>query len=311
MQSTGLCGVGGDLGAQCLDVREANLGAEKVVEFDLDVVLVNVGVEIKKMHLQHALAGGIADGRADADIGDAGVPLGADFRDLCANGIDAVGWELLAFGREIGGGESELASHFPPLTHGAVDAKWATKQTLGGGKIARLNGGADGGAAYDLPFDGDGWEADGFESQGVAEELEEGEISFAPVAKCPVLPDANLAQFARVREVGDEVGGQGFGKRGIKRNDECIGDAKLGEEREFMPRGGEQRWGLFGAQELRGMGIEGDDDGVFAAGAEGFGDDGLVAEMHPIKDADGQGHWARQGGEFSDVMVDFHRLRAA
>ncbi len=71
-----------------------------------------------------------------------------------------------------------------------------------------------------------------------------------------------------------------------------MGRAEFGEELELVARGGQQPGRGFWPQDAQRVRIEGDDDrrrARFAAGIiDGAADDGAVAEVHAVENADGQ-----------------------
>ena len=61
-----------DLRAEGVEGREFLLGAEEFAEGDFEVFAIDGVVEVEQMHFEDALAAGGLDGRADADVHDAG-----------------------------------------------------------------------------------------------------------------------------------------------------------------------------------------------------------------------------------------------
>ncbi len=65
-----------------------------------------------------------------------------------------------------------------------------------------------------------------------------------------------------------------------------------------------------GAEDSRGMGIEGDGDGglvEFAGAGDDLGDDPLVAAMDAVEVADGGDGGAEVGGEIGELAIDAHQ----
>src|SRR5262249_14358297 len=153
-----------------VEAGELLLGAEEAAEADFEVFAVDVAVEIEEVHFEDALAAGVRDRGAHADVGDAAQRFGAD---CGVDGVDAVGWELLVVGAEVGGGEADRAAKLVALRDGAEDRVGTTEETFGFRQPAFLHGAADEGAADDLAFDFDGGHAYFVEAELVAEAVEQ------------------------------------------------------------------------------------------------------------------------------------------
>ena len=86
-------------------------------------------------------------------------------------------------------------------------------------------------------------------------------------------------------------------------DNEQVFDPEGSDEALFMRCGGEQSWCVLGAQDADRMRIEGDDDSRSPDGAcvtECPVNDGAVAEMHTVEDADGKNDRRRKCGEIGN-----------
>ena len=126
-----------------------------------------------------------------------------------------------------------------------------------------------------------------------AQAREQVEVARARAPERPVEPHANLAQRPRrLRQGRDERLRGGRRELRVEGQREAMGRAEVGEKLELVARGGQQPRGGLRTQDAQRMRIEGDDDrrrARFAAGVvDGAADDGAVAEVDAVKDADGQ-----------------------
>ena len=99
-----------------------------------------------------------------------------------------------------------------------------------------------------------------------------------------------------------EFGGEGQDEQGV--------DAGGGEELEFFGEWGDERLARLGAEDPRGMRVEGDGDGPGAEGAgagDDLGDDPLVAAMDAVEVADGGDGGAEAGRDLREVAIDLHQ----
>jgi hypothetical protein len=159
------------LGSESVQGWELFFGAEKAAEGDFEILAVEIPFEIKKMHFEDALARGVPNRWADANVYDAVMLV---FSVPNFDGIYPVWRELLVMRAEIRGGKSEGSSNARAFDDGSENGKLAAKVCRGRGEIAGFDGAANEGAADDLPADFDGWDAHFIESQLCAQASEEG-----------------------------------------------------------------------------------------------------------------------------------------
>ena len=290
-----------DLGAEGVEGREFLLGAEELAEGDFEVFAVDGFVEVEEMHLEDALAAGVFDRRADADVHDAGQRLRAA---PGFDGIDAVGRKLLVVGAEICRGKAEGFPDVIALDDGAEDRELAAEQPSGVIQIAIFHRAANERAADDFAIHFHRRHTDFGEAKLCAELFEEREVAGAAFAKRPLEADADFAQRPRSRDQGaDEVGGFSRGEGLVEWDEENVRDAEAADELEFVRRGGEKSRRLFRSQHADGMRVEGDGDGsaaVLLCVVECAAKHGLMAQMHAVEDADGEEEWAGKRGEAGD-----------
>ncbi len=216
---------------------------------------------------------------------------------------------MLVVGAEVGGGEAEGTAQLVAADHGTEDGVVTAQEEAGAGEIAGRDGGADGGAGDDLAIDADGGDADLVEAEAVAHAAEHFEIAGASASEAPLVADADFAQgMAGGVQLEDEVlrggGGEGRGEG----DDENGLDAEGANEAELVGGGGEEARGGGGTKDFCGVRIEGDGYGAAAACAgigQGAEEDGAVAEMDAVEDADGEVGGALESGE---VLNFNHRL---
>ncbi len=127
------------------------------------------------------------------------------------------------------------------------------------------------------------------------------------VAEAEVFSLVDLGDVEGVAEDGlGEVVGGGVAEGVGEGEDEGGVEAGGGEEFELAGEWGDEGEGLSGAEDVGGVGVEGDGEGAAAEEAragDDLGDDGLVAEVDAVEVADGGdggGLWGRDFCEVSD-----------
>jgi len=303
----GLGDILGDPGFQRVQRAEFLLGAQAGAEGDFDVLAVDVLVEIEEVEFQDALAGGGANGGADAEVDDAferaASPEGG-------HGVHAVGGELLVVCAQIRGGKAEGAAELVAAHDCAEDRVVAAQQQGGASEVACLDGTADGGAGDDFAIDLDGGDADLVETEAVAHLAEHFEIAGTAAAEAPLVADADFAQRAAgVVQCEDEILGRRGGEFWGEGDDEDGLDAEGADEAELVGGGGEEARGAPAAEDFGRVGIERDGDGAAVAGA-GIGqraeEHGAMAEVDAIEYANGQVDGTGEGGEVRDGAEEEH-----
>ena len=261
----GVRGIEGDLGAEGVEAWEFLFGAEEAAEGDFEVLAVEVAGEIEEVHFEDALARGVSDRGADADIHDAAM-LVLPVPNL--DRIHAVGRELLVVCAEVGCGEAEGPAELISVNDGAENGVVASQELGGAGQVAGFDGGADGGAGYDFAIGLDGGDADFVKTEAVTHAAEHFEIAGAAAAETPLVADADFSKgVAGGVQLKDELLRRGGGELRGEGDDENGIDAEGADEAELVGGGGEEAGRAIGAKDFRGMWIKCNCDGIAAGGA--------------------------------------------
>ena len=201
---------------------------------DFDFLIVDVVAEVEEVDFEQEAGFGPFDGGAEAEVGDAAAEgcvghFGFDR-------VDASGRELFVEDFEVGGGESDGAAELAALDDLAEDGVVAAEEALGGGEVARLNSGADAGAADDFVLvTADGLDAVDGEAVECAFCAEEIAVAQTVLAEAPVAADADLGKGAGGGdELIDEVVGTALGELDIECLHEEVPDADGLEESDFV-----------------------------------------------------------------------------
>lgn len=193
---------------------------------------------------------------------------------------------------QIGGRKSDLLSKVITFNDGSKDGKFSSEKTGGGDEVARFNGASNDRAADDDAIYVHGMHADLLKAELVSERFEQFEIAGATLAKRPLMPHANLAQrTTRRRQFADEEIGRSGGKCLVEWDDEKMLDPEFAQKEQLVSRRGEKPGRLAGAQNADGVRIKSDDHrGAVdrARVSEGALNDGAMAEMHAVEDANSE-----------------------
>ena len=102
-------------------------------------------MEIEKMNFDHALGLFIRDGWAEPDIHD---PVMQHALKPGFDEVNAIGRKLFAMRAKVCSGKPELSPQLRTFSHRSENGVVATEHCGGTSKIAALNSGANGSAAY-------------------------------------------------------------------------------------------------------------------------------------------------------------------
>ena len=252
----------------------------------------------------------VSDGRAVADIQDGIVPgrSGLDPRGVYANrGCD----QSRDF--EIRRREPKLAATSVSPDDWAYETVRAAEQITRQAEAAIANSIADPGAA-----DGGSGEIDGFDPVGLETHrgghfCQQTQVSCALVAEGEVRSNGNRSKPAEIcGQVPNKIPGRQMAEREIEVKQQRGAEATIRQDLEPLFDGIDQRGGLKRSQNRTGVLIEGDDhgNGLLSRGiGEGLGNDGLVAEVDSIKEAQGQANRKTSPGQLGRMMDNPHRER--
>ena len=274
-------------------------------ESDFDILPVDFLVEIEQVQLQQALTARGSDGGPDAEIDD---PFEGKVAPLGGHGVHAVWGELLVVGAEICGGKTEGASELIAVGDGAEDGITPAQEAGNAVEVAGLDSGANGGAGDDFAIDTDGGNTHFIEAEEVTHPAEHLQVTLAFASETPLVADADFAQGAAGGvELADEILGRHIGEFDGKGDDERGLDAEGADELELVRGGGEKARGFVRTEDFCGVGIERHDDRRALAGAsirKGSEEDGLMAQVDSVENANGQINGTGKGGELRNGVQE-------
>ena len=282
---------------------EALLVAEPDEVGDPELLVVEVGLEIEEVDFEGVGAVG-GEGGALAEVHD-GAVFGEVSGDAGAGGVDSARREELRDFGEVGGGEADGAAPFLAVDDFADDGVGAAEEAGGVVEAALEDGLADAGAADDLAIKLDGRDGLDDEAVGLGQLGEARGVALAVAAEGPVDADGDLLEVGEnAGDFIDEGGGGEFAQGGVEFDGDDGDGALRAHVGDFLFAGGEARRDAVGGDDGEWVGLEGE-RGDFAFEAA---DDGLMAEVDAIKDADGEAGDAGMRIEFGEGDgADEHR----
>ena len=279
------------MGDELVDAIEFTLSAQALYEFDAQVGVVDVVVEVEDVAFDGESAA-VVEGGAESDVGDGGSRA---FGQMSEGGVDAgAGDGAVCADGDVGGGEADGASALEAEHDGSVDGEAASEQCGDALDCAVVECGADfgGGDFFGLlAVVGDEVDDVDLEAEFCAEAGEGVGVAAALASEREVFADDEAFELEFFDEHADEVAGFGLGEFGGEADGGDGVEAGFEEEREAVFEAGDVFEGEVAAEHFAGVWVEGDCAGgeVVSAGAcDHFTDHGLVSAVDAVEDADGE-----------------------
>lgn len=271
-----------------LDRGEFFFATQKLEEGHFDVSSIEISGESGDVRLEQADPIG-GHGGAQAQIGDGRQPL--SIRKENSDGIDSIRRELALGGPQIRRGESQSAPPMLAFNDSTLNGKVASEAGPGHLQITRSHSPSDAGATHRSSIHENGWNFHSPKAASGAHFLHEIHGSAATLAEGPSLPDDNFPERRmRIAELFDKVPGGSPRESPIKGHHKGKPESQRGQERQFVPGGGQElRRGLW-PEDPRRVGVEGNGHRRAAqccSVLESPAQYGAVPKMRAIENADG------------------------
>lgn len=255
---------------------------------DLHFLAVNVSGEVKQVSFHSKLWRFAGEGGAAADIKRGAVGF-APYSGM--DGIDSRWGKDEPSSVNVRSRESELAAKLIPSPDQAGQRIAAPQHLACEVKLAIADGFTDASAAHDLAIQGDGGQAVDHKIKFSAQYLEHSHVAAPFVAKSEGASDTNAVDALVVTgEVADELFAGLLAERVIEMDEQSGVHAEGSNGAQLLRQGINEGWNPILGHDGVGMAVESDDDRhglLLLRICDHLANDLLMAEMHAIKDADG------------------------